>query len=193
MIIWRDGRSAWDGVGFFGQSRHGKTPLSFAFANVLFARGVREIRLFDDCFKIENGRIRQCRVWGRRERLGEMYYSKLVETMNESGHSVSELDPGEHSYLLRNVAVYLLISDSAIPFRKQRCSREDFVETLMPTNPFTWDEPKPGKSAALQRFKSNWLFYVVHRQNKTTQELIESLTKEAIDDTNPWRKNETPT
>jgi hypothetical protein len=189
MVIWRNDRSAWDGVGFFGQSRHGKTPLSLAFANVLLTNGVREIKLFDDCFKIEDGRIRQCRVWGRREQLGEMYYRRLVNTMQESGRSIGELEPGDHTYLLRNIVAYLLISNSAIPFRKQRCSREEFVETLMPTNPFTWDEPKPGKDAVLQRFKSSWAYYIIHRQNKTTQELLESLTKEANEDTKAWRNS----
>jgi hypothetical protein len=188
MVIWKDFESAWNGIGFFGQSRHGKTPLSFAFAYVLFANGMREIKLFDDCFKIENDRIRQCRVWGRRDQLGETYYTKLAERMSESGHSINELEPGDHSYLLRNVAAYLLIADSAVPFRKQRCNREEFVEALMPTNPFTWDDPKPGKDVVFQRFKSSWMYYVIYRQRKTSQELIEFLTKEASEDTKAWRK-----
>lgn len=190
MVIWKNSESGWNGIGFFGQSKHGKTPLSFAFAHALFTNGMSEIRLFDDCFKIENGGIRQCRIWGRRDQLGDFYYARLSQAMDESGHMINELEPGDHSYLLGNVAVYLLVADSAVPFRKQRCSREEFVEALMPTNPFTWDDPKPGKDVVFQRFKSSWAYYIIHRQNKTTQELIESLTEEAFEDTKLWRNNE---
>jgi len=189
MVIWKDREGAWNGIGFFGQSRHGKTPLSLALAYTLFTNGMREMKLFDDCFKIEDGRIRQCRDWGTRDQLGETYYGKLAESMKQSGHSINELKAEDHSYLLSNVAAYLLIADSPVPFRKRRCSREEFVEALIPTNPFTWDEPKPGKDALFQRLKNSWIYYIISRQKKTTNELIELITKETLEDTRPWRIN----
>ena len=183
MVMWRLGKGAWNGFGFLGESRHGKTPLSFALACILFEKGARELRVLDDCFKIEGERIRQCRSWGKRDPLGEVYYSRLAELMSASGHSVNEVDPGDHSYGLGNVAVYLLLfgrrEDS---FKKQRCSRTEFVDALMPSNPFTWDYPKPGKDIVLQRFKANWMYFIVHTQPRTSGEFIDKLANEALQD-----------
>ena len=182
-MIWRLGKGAWNGFGFFGESRHGKTPLSFAFARILFENGVRELRVLDDCFKIEGERIRQCRIWGKRDQLGESYYSQLAELMSHSGHSVKEVEPGVHTYALGNVAVYLLLfASSESPFKKRRCSRTEFVESLLPSNPFTWDYPKPGKDIVLQRFKENWAYFIIHRQPKGSRELIDMLANEAFED-----------
>lgn len=183
MVIWRRKKEAWDGFGFFGESKHGKTPLSFALAHLLLISGVSEIIIFDDCFKIEGGRIRQCRTWGNRDPLCESYYSELAKTMTTTGHSMSEIEPGDHTYKLGNVAAYLLIFiDGANALKKQRCSRREFVEKLMPSNPFTWDYPKPGKDAILQRFKENWRYFIIQRQRKTTKELIDTLANEAFED-----------
>lgn len=183
MVIWRRKKEAWDGFGFFGESKHGKTPLSFALAHLLLISGVSEIIIFDDCFKIEGGRIRQCRTWGNRDPLCESYYSELAKTMTTTGHSMSEIEPGDHTYKLGNVAAYLLIFiDGANALKKQRCSRREFVEKLMPSNPFTWDYPKPGKDAVLQRFKENWRYFIIQRQRKTTKELIDTLANEAFED-----------
>jgi len=183
MVIWRLGKGAWNGFGFLGESRHGKTPLSFAFTHILFANGVRELRVLDDCFKIEGGRIRQCRTPGKRGQLAENYYSQLAKLMSASGHSVSEVEPGDHSYVLGNVAAYLLLFvDSESPFKKRRCSRAEFVDNLMPSNPFTWDYPKPGKDIVLQRFKENWAYFVVQTQAKTSKELIDAMANEAFQD-----------
>ena len=184
MVIWRRKNEAWNGIGFFGESRHGKTPLSFAFAHLLFTSGVREIIVFDDCFKIEGGRIQQCRTWGNRDReFGESYYSELADAMIATGHSISEIEPGDHTYTLGKVAAYLLLFVDAVnALKKQRCSRMEFVEKLMPSNPFTWDYPKPGKDVVLQRFKENWMYFVIQRQRKTTKELIDTLANEAFED-----------
>jgi len=183
MVIWRRKKEAWDGFGLLGESKHGKTPLSFALAHLLFMSGVREIKVFDDCFKIEVGRIRQCRTWGNRDPLCESYYSELAEAMIATGHSISEMEPGDHTYTLGNVAAYLLLFvDSANALKKQRCNRMEFVEKLMPSNPFAWDYPKPGKDAVLQRFKENWRYFTIQRQRKTTKELIDTLAHEAFED-----------
>jgi len=183
MVIWRRKKEAWDGFGFLGESKHGKTPLSFALAHILFISGVREIVVFDDCFKIESGRIRQCRTWGNRDPLCESYYSELDEAMSAAGHSISEIEPGDHTYTLGNVAVYLLLFiDGVNAFKKRRCSRIEFVEKLMPANPFTWDYPKPGKDVVLQRFKENWRYFILQRQRKTTKELIGTIANDAFED-----------
>ena len=182
MVIWRRRKGAWNGFGFLGESRCGKTPLSFALAHTLFVNGIRELRVFDDCFKIEGGRIRQCRTWGKRDQLGESHYSELAEAMSASGLSISEVDPGDHTYLLGNVAVYILFVDGGNSLHKQRCSRAEFVAKLMPSNPFTWDYPKPGRDIVLQRFKENWTYFIIHRQTKATRELISTLANEAFED-----------
>ena len=183
MVIWRRRKGGWNGFGFLGESRHGKTPLSFAFAHILFMNDVRELKVFDDCFKIDGGRVRQCRTWGNRDQLGESYYSKLAEAMSASGHSISEVEPGDHTHLLGNVAAYLLLFvDGGNSLKKQRCGRAEFVEKLMPSNPFTWDYPIPGKDIALQRFKENWTYFIIQRQTKTTGELIDTLANEAFED-----------
>ena len=183
MVIWRLEKGAWNGFGFLGESRHGKTPLSFAFARILFMNGVRELRVLDDCFKIEGGRIRQCRAWGKRGQLGESYYSQLAELMGASGHSVTEVEPGNHTYAVSNVAAYLLLFNTLEnSFKKQRCSRAEFVNTLMPSDPFTWDYPKPGKDIVHQRFKENWAYFIIRTQTKTSRELIDSLANEAFED-----------
>ena len=183
MVLWRLGTGAWNGFGFFGESRHGKTPLSFAFARILFMNGVRELRVLDDCFKIESERIRQCRVWGKRDQLGEGYYSQLAELMTASGHSVNEVNPGDHTYVLSNVAVYLLLfANRENSFKKQRCSRAEFVDTLMPSNPFTWDYSKPDKEIVLQRFNENWTYFIIHSQPRTSREFTDKLANEAFED-----------
>ena len=143
MVIWKT-EDAWNGFSFFGESRHGKTPLSFAFARILFLSYKPEIKILDDCFTIEDGRIRQCRIWGSRDHLGQAYYTELAEAMRVSGRSITEVEPGHDSYPLGKVAMYLLLfADGAVPFKKQRCHRQEFVETLMSSNPFTWNYPKP--------------------------------------------------
>jgi len=98
VVIWRLRNGSWNGFGFLGESRHGKTRLSFAFARILFANGVRELRVLDDCFKIEGDRIRQCRTWGNRDPLGESYYSQLAESMSISWHSINEVERDGHTY-----------------------------------------------------------------------------------------------
>jgi hypothetical protein len=184
MVIWRPGKGAWNGFGFFGESRHGKTPLSFAFARLLFMNGVRELRVLDDCFRIEGERIRQCKIWGKRDQLGESYYSQLAELMTSSGQSVSELNPGDHTYVLSNVAAYLLVfANLEDSFKKRRCSRTEFVDALMPSDPFTWEYPKPGKEIVLQRFKEDWTYFVIQMHKKTSRELIDALADEAFVDT----------
>jgi len=183
MVIWRRKKEAWNGFGFLGESKHGKTPLSFAFAHVLFQNGVREIIVFDDCFKLESGRIRQCRTWGNRDALAETYYYALSQAMTAVGHSISQLEPGEHTYTLNKVALYLLLmADGPDTVKKERCSRMDFVERLMPSNPFTWDYPKPGKNVVLQRFKDNWSYFIVRRRRKASKELIDRIVNEALED-----------
>jgi hypothetical protein len=183
MVIWRVGKGAWTGFGFLGESRHGKTPLSFAFARLLFMNGVRELKVLDDCFKIEDGRIRQCRAWGKRSQLSESYYSQLAESMSASGNSVNEVEPSDHTYALGNVAAYLLIfAGREGSFKKQRCSRREFVDKLMPSDPFTWDYPKPGKEIVLQRFRENWAYFIIQTQTKTTKEFIDALSNEALED-----------
>jgi len=187
MVTWRKG-DTWNGFGFFGESRHGKTPLSFALARVLFVTGIREMKVFDDCFEIEDSTIHQCRVWGSRDKLGETYYAELAEVMRTSGRSIREVQPRHDRYLIANVACYLLqLADSTTYFKKQRCSREEFVEKLMPTDPFTWSYPKPGKEVVFQRFKNTWTYFIIQRQRETNRQLIDALINEAFHDSSPWR------
>lgn len=137
--------------------------------------GVREL--------VEGKRIRQCRAWGKRDQLGESYYSQLGELMSASGHSVNEVEPGDHAYVLSNVAVYLLLFvNREGSFKKQRCGRAEFVDTLMPSDPFSWDYPKPGKEIVLHRFKENWAYFIIETQKKTSKELIDALADEAFQD-----------
>jgi hypothetical protein len=183
MVMWKKGEAAWNGFGFLGEGKHGKTPLSFAFARILFLRDRPEIKIFDDCFTMEKGQIRQCRVWGRLDRLGEAYYTELAEAMRVSDRSITEVKPGHDSYPLGKVAMYLLLfADGTAPFRKQRCHRQDFVEKLMPSNPFTWNDPKPGKEIVLHRFKDAWNYFIIHRKKESTKELIDLLAQEAVTD-----------
>ena len=182
MVIWRT-EDAWNGFSFFGESRHGKTPLSLAFARILFLSYKPEIKLLDDCFTIEDGRIRQCRIWGRRDHLGQAYYTELAEAMKVSGRSITEVEPGHESYPLGKLAVYLLLlADGTLPFKKERCHRQEFVEKLMSSNPFPWNYPKPGKDIVLQRLKDTWSYFIINRQKETTRGLIDLLANEAIAD-----------
>jgi len=182
MVIWRK-ESAWDGFGFLGESRHGKTPLSFAFAQLLLKSGVEEIRVLDDCFKLERERVRQCRAWGNRGQLAETYYSELARGMAASGRKISELEPGDHTYQLHNVVLcLLLVTNTGNALKKERCSREEFVEKLMPSNPFAWDYPKPGKNVILQRFSEGWRYFIIRTQAKITKELVDCVAREAFEE-----------
>ena len=182
MVVWKT-EDAWKGFSFFGESRRGKTPLSLAFARILFLSCKPEIKILDDCFTIEDGRIRQCRIWRRRDHFGQAYYTELAEAMKASGRSITEVDPEHESYPLGKVAMYLLLlSDSRVPFKKQRCHRQEFVEKLMSSNPFPWNYPKPGKNIVLQRLKDAWNYYIINRQKETTRELIDLLANEALAD-----------
>jgi len=185
-VIWKKPEKterSWNGFGFFGESRHGKTPLSFAFARTLFMNEKPEMKILDDCFTVENGRVRQCRVWGNRNHLAQEYYNELIKAMKSSGRSISEIEPEHASYPLIHVVAYLLlIADGPTPYRKERCHRHEFVEKLMSTNPFAWNYPKPGKDAVLQRFQDNWNYFILHRQRETTKELIDLLANEAFAD-----------
>jgi len=186
MVVWKRPEKterSWNGFGFFGESKHGKTPLSFAFARTLFLSERPELKILDDCFTVENGRVRQCRVWGNRDRLAQEYYTELGEVMRRSGRSINEIEPENASYHLSQVVAYLLlIADGAVPYRKERCHRQIFVEKLMSTNPFAWNYPKPGKDVVLQRFQENWNYYVIYRQRETSKELIDLLVNEAFAD-----------
>jgi len=183
MVIWKREEGGWDGLGFLGEGKHGKTPLSFSFALSLFRKGVTEIRVFDDCFRLEHGRIEQCRAWGDRDQLAEAYYKELSKTMNDSKHSVVEVEPGDHTYILHDVVMYLLLfNDTDDGPKRQRCGRQEFVEKLMPTNPFCWNYPKPGKDILLQRLKENWSYFIVKRPTKTTKELVDVIVHEAFED-----------
>jgi hypothetical protein len=183
MVIWKKGDATWNGFGFLGESRHGKTPLSFAFARILFLSDKPEIKILDDCFTIEDGRILQCRIWGNRDHLGQAYYTELAQAMRVSGRSITEVAPGHGSYPLGNVVMYLLVfADNQVPFKKQRCHRQEFVEALMSSNPFPWNYPKPGKDIVLQRFKDTWRYFIVHRQKESTKELVDLLVNEAFAD-----------
>ena len=183
IVIWKNAKRSWNGFGFFGESRHGKTPLSFAFANILFSAEKPEMKILDDCFTLESGRARQCRIWGNRDHLGEAYYTQLAEAMKASRRSITEVEPEHASYTLDHFAAYLLlIADSPLPYRKERCHRQEFAEKLMTTNPFAWNYPKPGKNVVLQRFQDNWNYFIIRRQKETTKELIDLLAKEAMDD-----------
>ena len=180
MVIWKS-EGSWDGVGFLGESSHGKTPLSFALAHLLFKNGAEEIRVFDDCFKLDRERVRQCRAWGNRGELGEVYYSELSRAMSARKRSISEIEPGDHTYQLHNVAMcLLLIVGDAV--KMDRCSREEFVDKLMPSNPFSWDYPKPGKNVVLQRFKENWRYFIIRSQSKTSKDLIDEIAKQAFEE-----------
>lgn len=182
MVIWKKAE-VWNGVGFFGESRHGKTPLSFAIARLLFLGGIAEIKIFDDCFTIEDGRIRQCKIWGTPDHLGQVYYADLTDTMKGAGRSVKEVEPGRVSYPLGKIAMYLLFfADITTQVEKKRCHRQEFVDKLMSTNPFAWSYPKPGKDVVLKRFKDNWSYFIIRRQKETTRELIDRLASEAIAD-----------
>ena len=181
MVIWKKAE-VWNGFGFFGESRQGKTPLSFAFARLLFLNGNTEIKILDDCFTIEDGRISQCKNWGTPNHLGQSYYSLLTEAMKGAHRSVAEIEPGKVSYPLGKVVAYLLFAGGTEPFKKERCHRQEFVEKLMSSNPFTWDYPKPGKEVVLQRFKDAWSYFIIHRQKETTRELIDLLANQAIAD-----------
>ena len=182
MVIWKKADS-WNGVGFFGESRHGKTPLSFAVAHLLFTEGIPEVRIFDDCFTIEGGRVSQCKSWGAPDHLGQAYLTGLTRSLKDAGKSLKEVEPGKESYPLGKLAMYLLFFSDSVRSEKKRCHRQEFVEMLMPTNPFTWSYPKPGKDVVLKRFKENWSYFIVRRQKETTRELIDYLAKEAITDT----------
>ena len=76
----------------------------------------------------------------------------------------------------------LLIANTDNALKKERCNREEFVEKLMPSNPFAWDYPKPGKNVVLQRFKENWRYFIIHTQGKTTKELIDAVANDAFDE-----------
>lgn len=57
MVIWNKNDTC-NGFGFFGQSNHGKTPLSFAFARKFIEEEtVKMIKLFDDSFKLEKDHV----------------------------------------------------------------------------------------------------------------------------------------
>jgi len=119
MVIWKKGEAAWNGFGFLGESKHGKTPLSFAFARILFLSDKPEIKILDDCFTIEDGRTRQCRIWGSRDHLGQAYYTELAEALKVSGRSITEVEPGHDSYPLGKVAMYLLLfAEGTAPLKK---------------------------------------------------------------------------
>lgn len=186
IVIWKNEKNTehtWNGFGFFGESRHGKTPLSFAFANILFQNQKPEMKIFDDCFTLEDGRVRQCRIWGNRDQLAQDYYTELAEAMRASSRSITEVEPKHVSYLLGHFTAYLLLlANGSVRFEKERCHRQEFVEKLNSTNPFTWDYPKPGKDFVLQRFQERWKYFIVHRQKETTRDLIDLLADEAIAD-----------
>lgn len=186
LVIWKDQEDTehtWNGFGFLGESRHGKTPLSFAFAYRLFENDKPEMKILDDCFTLEDGRVRQCRSWGNRDHLAQGYYTELAEAMKASSRSITEVEPKHASYPLGHVTAYLLLlADGSVRFKKERCHRQEFVEKLMSTNPFTWDYPKPGKEVVLQRFQERWKYFTVLRQKETTGELIDLLANEAFAD-----------
>ena len=98
----------WRGFGIFGESRIGKTPLGFAFARILFINGESTIKIFDDCFELEEDKIWQCRCWGSRDELGEKYYHDLVDTMQAAGKSIEEVYPKNEKFFIEDATIWLL-------------------------------------------------------------------------------------
>ena len=168
----------WDGFGFLGQSNTGKTPLSCAFALRLLRSSETSIKILDDCFALEEGRINQCRDWGNPDRL--CYRQEMLEFLRSLGKAEEAVHPRNEKYALGKVAMWLLIpSQDVKPFRREECSRRKFAEELMNHNPF-WTRPPSGIEALLERFRESWKYSIIYRESVTTRPLIDSLVEKAL-------------
>jgi hypothetical protein len=181
LVIWK-GSDSWNGFGFFGESRHGKTPLSFAFARLLVDSGLDEVKVFDDCFESEQGKVRQCRVWGNRNALGEEYYNELVETLRKHGRTISEIYPFHEQFEIGKMTIWLLLfCEREVLFRMEKGAYDRFLDDLMKSNPFRWNQPKPDRKIAEERLKMVWDYSLIYRNPDTTRMLIDALATKAFE------------
>jgi len=181
LVIWKSGDS-WNGFGFFGESKHGKTPLSFAFARRLVEGGLNEIKVLDDCFELEQGKVRQCRVWGARNALGDEYYNELVETLRKHGRTISDICPIHEQFEIGKMRIWLLLfCEREALFRIETGAYDCFLDGLMKSNPFRWNQPKPDRKIAEERLRTEWHYSLIYRNPNTTRALIDALATSAFE------------
>jgi len=125
----------WNAFAFFGESRHGKTPLSFALATRLLLRdGEAEIKICDDRFEIDE-RVAYCNAeWASPDLIGVRADFEWV--VLDCKRSLTEFEPANEKLRINSAVIWLLLGDSpeGRPFQITKCPFDRFVEELKKTN-----------------------------------------------------------
>lgn len=184
MVIWNK-NSTYNGFGLFGQSGHGKTPLSFALARKFIDEETgKSIKLFDDSFKLEKGQICRYNGWGSSDLLG--FHDELESIMNKKRMFISYLIPDKsEKFLLDNVIVWLLLysgegNSSKLGetelYKKEKCTYEKFVSILMKTNPL-WNVQRDQENFVRERLKNSWDYYKITIKSNIDEILRDKMKK----------------
>ncbi len=178
MVIWQD-HSNWNGFGLFGQSVHGKTPLSYAFAHRIITEGLNPVgvKVIDDGYNMRGGKI-SClagHTGGNPDLLG--ICDQLKIDMMRRGLDITLLQPNQYEeFPLNNVTIWLLLfthEADASPlngerYKKVSCAYESFIPALMKTNPL-WAEglTEINKENMVRRgLKPSWTYFKITREQQ---------------------------
>lgn len=182
MVIWNR-NSTWEGFGFFGQSNHGKTPLSFRLAREIIEAG-KNIRIFDDNFKLEEGKISRYNDWGSSDLLG--FRDELKSVANKKGMSINDLLPDEdEKFLLDSVTVWLLLFsgednssklDGMEFYKIEKCTYDEFIHILIMTNPL-WNVQEGKERFIRERLKNSWDYYKITIKSNIDEILRDKMKK----------------
>ncbi len=184
MVIWNKNNIC-NGFGFFGQSGHGKTPLSFALVQKFIdEEKIKSIKLFDDSFELEEGKIYRYNGWGSSDLLG--FRDELESIMNKKRMHINNLFSDQNEkFLLDNVTVWLLLfhgeeNSSKLgdtePYKKEKCTYEKFVPILIKTNPL-WNVQGDKEKFIRERLKNSWDYYKITIKSNIDERLRDKMKK----------------
>lgn len=185
VLLKRD--DSWNAFAFFGESRRGKTPLSFALATrLLFRNRDAEIKICDDRFEIEGG-VAYCNSkWASPDIVGARFEFEWV--VLDCKRSVSEFEPANEKLTINSAVMWLLLGrpPEGKPFQINKCLFDRFAEELKNTN-CRWgsNDRKEDLKAIRHRLDRNWQYFLIYKEptdNNTpdSRSVIDGLAWEAL-------------
>ncbi len=188
MVLWAR-NNLWNGLALFGQSVHGKTPFSYACAHRLISEGFTPacVKVFDDGYNLREGNVSYLdqRTGGAPDLLG--IRDGLERELIGRGENIDLLHPRQDvEFPLNIVTVWLLLftheEDSSPlngePYKKERCTYDNFVSILMKTNPLwiTGGQTETTKqNMVCQGLNRSWTYYKITREQQIDYSLQQKI------------------
>jgi len=179
--------ASWNAFAFFGESRHGKTPLSFALATrLLFRNREAEIKICDDRFEVD-GSIAYCNAkWASPDLVGARFDFEWV--VLDCKRSLTEFEPANEALKIHSAVMWLLLGDppEGKAFQITKCLFDGFAEKLKDTHCRCGSSDREEDLNTIhQRLDRNWQCAVINKErtdNSTPESrgVIDALAWEAL-------------